>query len=291
VEALATEFTNLGGKIYFNSEVTAINYGLLGLGKSVTLANGASFLTSTVLLNLPPHEIKKINGLTPYSTPPSPTAALAFALPFNVHSAKFYVYYEEAWWREHINITSATPSTTEFVRAIYYDDSTTKYNPTTKKYSGWIGGEAYGDDISGYFRAASRNQSAVFTTLLNDELGGQLLYNIHTSLLRMHSAILNVPLNTIPAPTKGLLANWNVNTIGGFHSLQPSPLDPSVILQQFQAATAGSIYVVNEAFSPRNGWAEGSLVMAEKFLRINFNLGRPSWLDEAYYNYAVVQDL
>ena len=56
---------------------------------------------------------------------------------------------------------------------------------------------------------------------------------------------------------------------------------PPRVLQPFGGDQP--VFVVNEAYGPRSGWCEGSLVMAENVVATHFGLARPAWIDEETY--------
>jgi hypothetical protein len=43
------------------------------------------------------------------------------------------------------------------------------------------------------------------------------------------------------------------------------------------------LFIVNEAYSSRVGWCEGSIVMAENALHRHWNLPKPAWIEEEIY--------
>ena len=48
------------------------------------------------------------------------------------------------------------------------------------------------------------------------------------------------------------------------------------------------LFVVNEAYSSRVGWCEGSIVMAENALHRHWKLSRPAWIAADVYEKFVL---
>jgi hypothetical protein len=291
VEKLAAEFTGRGGRIFYDFKLESIDK-FLG-STLLRFENDNIVATDTVLLNLPPHSIRSLGGsVNPFTNPAKPDVLVALNGVFNIHGVFVHVYYPDAFWANKLGRCSGSIVSTEVIRSVSYGDLQKKANG---KYSGWVTAYIQGDDNAAFFRQPSPDNGEVLTVINSTNNGRALLSLIHSNLMKIHQnffAARNISSSDIAAPTKGLVANWNPKNLGGIHATQPSPFDPSYILSLYQLPAKNSkVFYVNEATSPRNGWAEGSLIMAEKFLRNNFNLPRPSWLDQTFYNTWVQQNL
>jgi len=291
VEKLASEFVFAGGQLHFEHELVEVTTPSPGIA-DLRFANGVTHSSSTVVLNLPPHSAKKIGGVTPFTRPASEEARLAINLPFNDHVATAFIHYDDAWWVNLFKLTSGSIVTTEFVKNVRYSLANVICNPQCQ---GWLELRVAGEANAVFYRQAATDQTQTIVIVKNDIQGGSLLAQIHASLLLIHGSYFTqhgIDPKNISPPTVGILANWNSNTLGGWHWTLPSPLDPSTVLKLYQEPASNSkIYLVNEAYSPRNAWAEGSLIMAEKLLTRHFKLSKPDWLDPTWYNVWVEQDL
>ena len=75
-------------------------------------------------------------------------------------------------------------------------------------------------------------------------------------------------------PTFAVLATWNIATLGaggGWHGWTDLSLSDAMP----EALSAHGAYVINEAYSKVQGWAEGSLQVADEVLEDSFGLARP----------------
>jgi hypothetical protein len=291
VEKMASEFTGRGGRIFYNFKLESIDK-FLG-ATLLRFDNDNIVATDTVLLNLPPHSIRSLGGsVNPFRNPANPDVLVALNGVFNIHGVFAHIYYPDAFWANKLGRSNGSIVSTEMIRSVNYGDLQKQANG---KYSGWVTAYIQGDDNAAFFRQPSSDNSEVLTVIDTTNNGRALLSLIHSNLMKIHQnffAERNIPSSTIAPPTKGLIANWNPKNLGGIHATQPSTFDPSYILSLYQLPVKNSkVFYVNEATSPRNGWAEGSLIMAEKFLRNNFNLPRPTWLDQTFYNTWIQQNL
>ena len=134
---------------------------------------------------------------------------------------------------------------------------------------------------------------------------------MHQELVRLHTdALIAAGYNgsrlaaVVPPPTLLTLSIWDrmvAGIGGGIHDWNRNAprsggtgpscssfsecarVMPQRVIQPLGAAVPG-LFEVNEAFGPRSGWCEGSLVMAENMLVDHFGLSRPVWIDEEEYN-------
>lgn len=99
----------------------------------------------------------------------------------------------------------------------------------------------------------------------------------------------------IDLPEYIYMANWKTeNTLTGSIHDWPKYLagtDHTVISKNLQRPIPGyDVFIANEAYGVSPGWAEGSLLMAERVLAHELGISKPWWLDSVYYE-ATVLDL
>ena len=121
-----------------------------------------------------------------------------------------------------------------------------------------------------------------------------LLRHTHERLMSYHQ---ERGAGSLPAavqaaiPTMGVLSRWSNAARGygaGWHSWRRGgagdPSSSNVPRLAHQPWPGTPLFVANEAFGVRHGWAESSLVMAENVVMTGWSVGRPSWLPQSSYS-------
>jgi hypothetical protein len=150
----------------------------------------------------------------------------------------------------------------------------------------------YANDLSGnkaqFFRRYQREHEVPVTILSNQDLeGSEFLAHAHSQLMDFHlyhntiapaanysGYEANQILSTARPPEFAVLSTWNeaIPWAGGaWHAW--TDIDSMDLAQQ--PFVQHQIYVVNEAYSLMQGWAEGSIKLADEILQDHFDVARP----------------
>jgi hypothetical protein len=161
----------------------------------------------------------------------------------------------------------------------------------------------YANDLSGnkaqFFRRYQRNREEPVTIIADQDLEGkELLAHAHKRLMDYHlyekldanytGFEANQILRDIEPPSFGILSTWNTAIPwagGAWHAWT----DTSKIELAKQPFVEDDIFVVNEAYSLLQGWAEGSLKAADQILEQYFDIPRPWAFADSDLNQIVRQ--
>ncbi|KAL3915489.1 MAG: hypothetical protein SGPRY_007200 [Prymnesium sp.] len=204
-----------------------------------------------------------------------------------VYAVKVYLYYEDAWWITKLGHREGT-----FVapgNAVSppldgrYHDGDVRCNADFTICHGFLQTN-YFWDFSGrtqnYFGRFQANQDEVVTYLNQTTDGYIAMQELHRKVCEYH----NLSSTATPGPTEGILVNYNLATPfanSAWHYWTDAnqerinrPLDTSdATLQSFLSDQ--KIHVVNEAYSPAQGWAEGAIYLGDELMQDVFGLDPP----------------
>ncbi|VEU40048.1 unnamed protein product [Pseudo-nitzschia multistriata] len=213
---------------------------------------------------------------------------------------KLYLYYEDAWWYK-LGLTQGDFSLPGDARSMLlegrYHDGHVKCEATDdgdEKCYGFLLA-VYAHDFSGtkaqYFRRFQRDRPEPVTILSDTNPEEEdFLRHAHERLVDYHvygednARLLNASayspfqfrkiIESSPPPTFAVLANWNTAAFGaggGWHHWT----DTANAEKAMKPLNPLGIHVVNEAFSKIQGWAEGSLLLADEILEEHYGVARP----------------
>jgi hypothetical protein len=161
----------------------------------------------------------------------------------------------------------------------------------------------YANDLSGnkaqFFRRYQRTRPEPVTIIADQDLEGkELLLHAHKRLMDYHlyekldanytGFEANQILQDIEPPSFGILSTWNTAIPwagGAWHAWT----DTNNIEKAKQPFVEHDIFVVNEAYSLLQGWAEGSLKTADEILEQYFDVPRPWDFPDSDLNQIVRQ--
>jgi len=299
-----------------------------GAGFKLVFSNGSSAQVASLILALPQQPLLSI--LHSSSLLMTEVSRKGLARLRDLHhvrasaAVKMYVLYEDAWWRNELNLTSgnfnnsAAPVNQTSGTAVpqfpplsgRYHDGDVRCDPRCR---GFLQATYAFDDVSVAFYRPYRPQTAEPYTVLGnsgDVVGSDLLDAIHKELVQLHEAALaKVPgaLERTQAlrPSLGVLTIWDEATVGfggGIHDWmrdgrggatctsfgECQQIMPPRLLQPFAPLP---LFIAGEAFGARNGWIESALQMAENVLARHFGLTRPAWIDHDSYHQKVIYNM
>jgi hypothetical protein len=219
-----------------------------------------------------------------------------FALS-ELSATKTYLHYNKAWWIK-ANLTRGSISTDETFKLIRFHGGhvlcpTPQANPDTCRglllasYQILQIHEHKGID---WQQTGPDDSSNLYVMNRSSARDAYVLDLLHTRLMTIVQSLLPFSTSTIDPPTFGLLANWVEdpwNKCGAFAG-------PNLITPGTQELTAirplanEQIYMAQiDWMATFGGFAEAGLIMAERIAHRYFNLPRPSWLPQAWYDYVI----
>lgn len=258
------------------------NKRLVSLKNSVTLgfADGTTVTSEKVILNIPLNNLRSLSSDSVIFTPAS-TKLLDVFTP--VCAIKGYFYYPTAWWQSY---GDSSVSNNEINRYYEYKDNNIECTGSTCK---GVVQVVYADGLdycTPFWNGNNDNNPLLIVQKgSTDPIQSKLFNDLATAVSISQKSIFPKAAD-IPAPETLVLGAWK----SGWHVIRPSSTykggDANRLM--LNPVPGVPVYVVNEAYSVDQGWAEGSLIAAEKVLKTFFNLNRPTWLGNEYWYDAIV---
>ena len=123
------------------------------------------------------------------------------------------------------------------------------------------------------------------------EMGSKAWADVHSSLLAFHKKQLNdagISPASLVTPTSMTVSNWVADhpTTPGIGRMSSATDENRAVARA--PTKAHDVYVADQDYGYRAGWAVGSLKMAEKVLQAQIGLAKPAWLDQTWYMQNVV---
>ena len=259
----------------------------------LTFANGVAAEAASVLLNVPQRPLLEVLRMS------SEALALDRATFDAAHAVqteivqKLYLYYEAAWWRElglvSGDFTLAGDATNMLLKGRYHDGDVVcdADGANCRGFLLAVYEHDYAGETAMFFRRYQRDRPEPISIISGaTPEGAAFLEHAHDRLLEYHTYAAvdgnasytpyeaNEVVGNAPPPTFAVLATWNIATLGaggGWHGWTDLALADAMPA----ALAAHGAYVVNEAYSKVQGWAEGSLQAADRVLEDHFGLARP----------------
>ena len=298
-----------GTQVHFGFELTELKPGT-GRGTELTFSNGAKVTASKVMLNIPGNAVKKISAM-PGSVLKTDTSKQVQEVLDSVtvgEMQKVYVYYEDAWWASKLGLmegylqepfAGGAP-----LQGRYHDgplkciigtdpDGQPIYSGTKVQYgncSGYI--ETYYTGSTTYYKQYQTDPLSPVKLLdTTTTMGKKALDDSHTSLIAFHKDELEkagIAQSSLAKPTFMTVSNWvSDDPVAPGIGHMSSGSDAQRALARAPTATH-DVYLADQDYGYRSGWAVGSLKMAEKVLQAEIGVAKPSWLDEEWYVKNVV---
>jgi Hint-domain len=261
-------------------------------------ANGVTATaTWTTILNMPQRPLLSVVRNSNFDAKDMLDAETLDALHSvqTVVAQKFYLYYPKGhvWWRK-LGIRSGEFELEGDARnmllsgryhdgPVYCDDE-----DDPDSCHGFLLA-VYTNDLSGnkaqFFRRYQRDREEPVTIFTNDDLeGAELLKHVHQRLVDYHQLYnpganytgfqASQAFSGVEPPPYGFLSTWNTAIPwagGAWHAW--TELDNIEVAKQ--PFVAHNLFVVNEAYSLLQGWAEGAVKLADEILEEHFGISRP----------------
>lgn len=237
---------------------------------------------------------------------------------------KLYLLYEDAWWRNELNLTQGTFNNSAATENQTSGTPVPQFPPMVGRYHdgdvrcdphcrGFLETTYAFDDVSLAFFRPYRAGTQPYVRLgedPDDVAGNDLLDIVHEELVRFHAHALAKVSGALARtkklrPSMALLAIWDEATTGFGGAIHDWFRDsrgnatcssfevcqqvmPPRFLQPFPKVP---LFLAGEAFGSRNGWSESAMAMAENVLAHHFGLDRPEWIDEKTYTQKVLYNM
>jgi len=282
IEAMLQPFLAAGGRIFMNHE-------LMGLYASpnpdlVQLAfkNGLQMDSSIAFLNIPNTAVQALNQDSLLFTEGSAELRALFANGTEEEPIIIvYVYYEDAWWINHLGLSSGSFYSAESIPPVLgrYHDKTVKCQSNGSHCYGTIP-VVYGNDVQYSYYLQFRSETLDHLTIWNKDNNYQILEEIHQVLMNYHHDLFlqaGVDPSSIQPPTEGYMSYWK----GEEQQARPGVETLKMPVEEAQSLVSRplinrNIFMANQAWTSY-GWAEPAVAMTEEILQSYFHLPPPNW--------------
>jgi hypothetical protein len=297
VHAMMDAATAAGVRLYTDHELRSVAQPEHGAAVALSFANGRAVAAGTLCLNLAQQPLLQVlaRSTLAASPPGAPRGAgeTALYLPSATPACKLYLHYPTAWWRTELGLTAGnfaqSAPAMEMPLNGRYHDGHARCRPDGSCYGFLLAVYSNGASACAFFKDfVNEADPPVSVVRPESSAGAWLLAEAHAQLVRKHPA-MSAAARAAP-PTFGVLSLWNERAAGfgaGWHGWKTSAASRSAPAQAVRPWAAAPIFVANEAFGTRHGWAESSVVMAENIAAQAFGLVRPAWLPEATYSRVI----
>ncbi|CEL94447.1 unnamed protein product [Vitrella brassicaformis CCMP3155] len=307
VETLVNKTVPLGIRTFPRHKLTRLNVSSEEEGPiTLSFANDVHVRADRVVLNVPVRPLLEV--LRESDLPATMMTVERWKALHTLEGetvTKLYLYYSDAWWQTKLHLVGGDfsqegDSQHMLLKGRYHDGHIRcrgGSNATEECYGFLLA--VYEHDEAGetarFFRRFQRERGAPYTIIDHDTPEGQLfLDHAHRRVVDFHreglqNKSLSLYKQTLSLkPSFAVLSSWYPDTRGhgaGWHRWGAAECHsrsccsceaPLADLAADPFASAGvPIYLVNEAYSDVQGWAEGSLQMADRVLERYFGLAYP----------------
>ena len=288
-EGLATLLISQGVKIYYQHQLISLyvsNNNPVLVVKNLLNANVYEVDSKKVILNIPITALNSLSHDSVIFTAATPNALKTYQLFMPVAAGKVYGYYDRAWWKLDLNITSGDMCTTNDLRYYELSDNVVECNGTNCR--GIIQFMYTSEQYINFFKNPQVNRYDPKVVLGSGHPFLLELHQLFVTSLDKWIRKAGIDPNTIAPPTKIVEGIWEP----GWHFIPASDMYGGLPTSSIiKPVTNMDIYIVNEGYGMASGWAESSLVMAEKVMKL-LGLTRPSFLvNDYWYDAFVTSDL
>jgi len=236
-----------------------------------------TYLAGKVILAIPQTGLEQI---TKSSSLLSDNAGFVGAMNSvqNMELSKVGLYFDERWWHSNPNINiSSGPSFTDLpLGSVYCFAQYPSDSAKDKGYNGPAALTLYTDFIRGNFWKELQNIGPIYQTPQfpdNPIATFPATINLVMEVMKQIKMVFGLdPDDTsIPMPVLSTYRVWGQGEFGyGYHQYKLNEVDAEVYANI--TWPAGNVFVCNEAWSPEQGWVEGSLIMGDMVSRLAFGL-------------------
>jgi len=275
-KGLASLLVSLGATVQYNKKLISI-YNTSG-SLNLKFDDGLTTNSDQVILNIP---LAQLNQLSQDSVVFTDTSRKLFNTINTVCAVKAYFYYPKVWWAQY---GDSSVSTTAINRYFEFKDSNIRCSGTD---CDGVTQVVYADglDYCTTFWPGSDDVLTVINNTDTDPVRSGLFNMLSESTKLLQREALKSTA-TISDPTILVMGRWKA----AWYNIRSSSsyLGGDVQTLLLNPVVGKNIYLVNEAYSVDQGWAEGSLIASEKVLNKYFGLNRPTWMGNDYWYNAIV---
>jgi len=272
---------------------------------SIEFANGAKAITHRLFLNVGKTDLLALGAASePIKSASADVRRRVEGLQV-IGGSKMYCYWPRAWWLADLDVSRGSGrGDAPAVHSTRYHDGTVQCTDPTDSTTckgGLLVSYEFGDPTgvaSGLY--AANHADAPYTPLSATDAKTVM---VRASLSPRHSLAWTALVDGIRTSHGPLYGRKNATgpipepdvCVGGswydvsMHWPRPVPrLSATPSARLFAKPVADlHVHLVNEAWGELVGWAEGSLLMAERALGVHLRVAPPAWLDARYYTAAV----
>jgi monoamine oxidase len=294
--AIAEDIKKMGGEIITGENISSLTKeadGFAAMGSSTT------YHAKKIILAIPKGPLKKIMDTTPFITKNKNFVSAVHSVQ-NMELSKVGLYFSERWWHakpekkntkgkvsakneigSKINLTNG-PSFTDLPLGSVYCFSQFPNDPVAdNNYTGPAALTLYTDFIRGNFWKEMQNIGPIYSPkgVSQPPNTYPASANLVNEVLKQLKMLLGLDeSSTIPMPVLSTYRVWGENEsyhtgdFGyGYHQYRINIDDANDVYKHIVSPTE-NVFVCNEAWSPEQGWVEGSLIMSDMVMQQGFKL-------------------
>ncbi len=271
---LASRVRDFGGQLILGETIQSIKDE--GPDKLVT-GTQFTYRAKQVILAVPRSAIEHLAGASPILAQNKPFMEAAGSV-HNMELSKIGLYFDRRWWLDptyNVNISSG-PSFSDLAAGSVYAFARYPENPKADAaYTGPSALTIYTDFIRGNFWKELHNIGDPYTTDAfpeNPDNTTAASESLVAEAMRQIKMIFGLdPSTDVPAPVLSTYRVWGQDGFSaGYHQYKLNVDDRQVYDAIWNPAPG--VYVCNEAWSPEQGWVEGSLMATDHVMQTGFSL-------------------
>jgi len=300
-----------GQQVFFGKTLTNVSAApLLPGGVVLHFSDGSKVSASTAILNMPGNAIANLGDASLPLSGATPLESRTLKSVYVNSMNKVYAYYDDAWWNTKLGQmegyfysgserSSGSENASAAPLSGRYHDGPQKCLIGTDSAGEPIysGSKIAGGNCSGALEVYYSRQAPYYAKLMETPLqpltvitetsaNSVVLAEVHEALMAYHRSSLRakgVDPSTLPLPKAVVLSNWiqDGEFTPGIGGMTPSADWSHKVARA--PADGFNLYVANQDYGYRSGWAVGSLIMAEKILQANIGIPKPTWLAQQWY--------
>lgn len=277
--------------------------------------NGGSAVTQQVMLNIPSEAIASMHHNSILFAKSSKLSHVGYSTPYAGISTKVYVQYKDAWWITKLGLFEGDikAELNPKLQGRYHDAPVRCFDENGNQIPLNSNREQIarcnGLLLAAYFGSSDPIRERFYSnyqatddplTIVDREKKDErfeLLKSVHDRLMEHHKdefAAAGFNTSSIELPEFLYMANWKndnpiTSSIHDWPKFIPGAGYGAIVKALLRPVPGYDIFIANEAFGVNPGWAEGSVLMAERVLALEMGIGKPSWLlDDSYYESSVL---
>jgi lysine 2-monooxygenase len=278
-DAVADDIRKMGGKIITGENIVSLTEEGNGIS---ALGSTNSYNAKKVILAIPQKPLKKIMDTSPFLSKNEKFVTAVHSVQ-NMELSKVGLYFNERWWHSNpkINLTNGPGFTDLPIGSVYCFSQFPNDDGADKNYNGPAALTLYTDYTRGNFWKEMQNIGPHYSPEGVDQPANTCpaSVNLVNEVLAQLKRLFGMEANeTVPMPVLSTYRVWGENesyNTGdydyGYHQYKVNRNDGEEVYPHI-SSPAQNVFVCNEAWSPEQGWVEGSLIMSDSVMQKGFNL-------------------